>query len=444
MKNKFKKLVNISYEDFGDSIANNEIQLRPARLIPLVKVGDEMALTSIFLSALKYVDEYRNSFFSDIKLSKAGTAHFYTEVCFPKLSKHRFDGLVIVVSAGKIKDAAFFEMKNKNNEIDSKQIQSYMEVIKSICADKMITVSNQFAPNQSQLPYVIKGMSKMNNYHFSWTYLLTIAHLLITKNETNIEDNDQNNIMNEVLRYLEAPESGVTNFNKMKPGWKEVAERIMSKSILKPKDDKVIEAVESWVQEEKDMGLMLSRELGVMVKLGRDSKKYKIDSDIKKLIKSNHLESRLKVIGSVSEILIEADFTSRTVSMSVEVDAPLDKGTKGRLGWILRQIERCKQKYDKEFDSIANELYVDAAIKYRSNGVRHKFSDFESFYELEKSIEITQFKILVIRNFGRNFESVRKFVEMIESMLLEFYKVIIQNLSNWDRPAPKLKNESNS
>ncbi|WP_420315891.1 hypothetical protein [Ekhidna sp.] len=442
MKNKFKKLVGISYEEFQTFIDENEIQLRKARLIPLVKIGDEMALTSIFLSALKYVDEYRNNFFSDIKLSKAGTAYFYTEVCFPKLSKMRFDGLVIVVSAGKIKDAAFFEMKNKNNEIDSKQIQSYVELIKGINVDKMITVSNQFAPNQSQLPYSIKNVAKMNNYHFSWTYLLTIAHLLLTKNETNIDDDDQSNIMKEVLRYLEASESGVTNFNKMKPGWKMVAEKIMSKSSLNAKDDYVIEAVESWVQEEKDMGLMLSRELGVMVKLGRDSKKYKIDSDIKKLVKKNHLESRLKVIGSVSEILIEADFNSRTVSMSVEVDAPLDKGTKGRLGWMIRQIEKCKQKHEKEFNSITNELYIDAAIKYYSNDVRHKFIDFEQFYDLEKSMEITQFKVLIIRNFGRNFESVRKFVEMIESMLLEFYKVIIQNLSNWDRPAPKLKDDS--
>ena len=247
--------------------------------------------------------------------------------------------------------------------------------------------------------------------------------------------------MKEVLAYLEAPESGVTNFNKMKPGWKLVAEKILSKSALKAKDQEVIEAVESWVQEEKDMGLMLSRELGVMVKLGRDSQKYKIDADIKKLVKKNHLQSRLKVIGSVSEILIDADFTSRTVSMSVEVDAPLDKGTKGRLGWMLRQIEKCKQKYDMEFDAIENELYVDASIKYSRNSVRHRFEDFDQFYELDKSAEITQFNIIVIRNFGRNFESVRKFVEIIESMLKEFYKVIIQNLSNWDRPAPKLKED---
>ena len=438
MKKKFKKLVGISEEDFNDYIENKEIFLRAANLIPLHKVGDEMALTSIFLAALRYVNEYRNSFFSDIKLSKAGKALFFTEVNFPGLSKARFDGLIVVISAGKIKDAVFFEMKNKNNDIDPKQIDSYMSVIKSVGVNKMVTVSNQFTPNQSQLPYNIKKTSVINNYHFSWTYLLTVAHLLLFKNEDNIQDDDQGNIMSEVLAYLEAKESGVTDFNKMKAGWKELAEKVLSKSAINPSDKCVIEAVESWVQEEKDMGLMLSRDLGVMVKLGRDSKSYKVDSDIKKLIKTNQLQSTLKVLGSVSEISIEADFTTRTVSMSVSVDAPLDKGLKGRLGWMFRQIEKCKQKHDDVFMNLEKELFVDASIKYSRNIERHVFKDFEKFYELDKSAEIVNFDIVLIRNFGRNFESVRKFVELIEAMLKEYYKVIVQNLSNWDRPAPKL------
>ncbi len=442
MKKKLKKLIGINEEEFKSYIEDGEIKLRKARLIPLIKIGDEMALTSIFLSALKYVDEYRASFFSDIKLSKAGKAKFYTEICFPNISKERFDGLVIIISAGRIKDAAFFEMKNKNNEIDSKQIESYMNLIKGIGVDKMITVSNQFAPNQSQLPYQIKKSSSINNYHFSWTYLLTIAHLLLFKNETNIEDDDQVNIMKEVLAYLEHKDSGVTDFNKMKPGWKAVSEKVLSRSPLNQNDESVIEAVESWVQEEKDMGLMLSRELGVMVKLGRDSKSYKIDTDIKKLIKSHHLQSTLKVVGSVSEISIQADFITRTVSMSVDVDAPLDKGMKGRLGWMLRQIEKSKARYPEEFSKIENEIFIDVIVKYSRSNVRHGLKVFEKFYEIDKASDITQFKVVMIRDFGRTFESVRKFVEVLESMLLEYYMLVVQNLSNWDRPAPKLQEKA--
>jgi len=34
-----------------------------------------------------------------------------------------------------------------------------------------------------------------------------------------------------------------------------------------------------------------------------------------------------------------------------------------------------------------------------------------------------------------------KFVEIIEVILLDYYKVIVQYLSNWEKPAPKISEE---
>jgi hypothetical protein len=41
-----------------------------------------------------------------------------------------------------------------------------------------------------------------------------------------------------------------------------------------------------------------------------------------------------------------------------------------------------------------------------------------------------------------NFSSPVKFVEIIENMLLSYYKVIVQQLTNWKKPAPKIANET--
>jgi hypothetical protein len=41
--------------------------------------------------------------------------------------------------------------------------------------------------------------------HFSWTYLLTKAHLLLFKNNDTIKDEDQIFIMRELLYYMENP-----------------------------------------------------------------------------------------------------------------------------------------------------------------------------------------------------------------------------------------------
>ena len=58
-----KNLIGLKKEIFDSYINSSPIQLRvqPARLIPALKTGDEMALTSIFLSTLRLVKEYRDS-----------------------------------------------------------------------------------------------------------------------------------------------------------------------------------------------------------------------------------------------------------------------------------------------------------------------------------------------------------------------------------------------
>lgn len=439
MKKKISKLVGLSFSEFEEFVESGQIKLSQARLIPLLKMGDEMALTSIFLSALRIVKEFRDQIFKDAKISKAGKAYYFTEICFPDLSECRMDGLLIVVSAGKIKDAAFFEMKNKNNEIDASQISKYCELAKKLGVGNMITVSNEFVSEAKYVPYDLKPSKSISLFHFSWTYILTISKILLHKNQTNIEDDDQIELMKEVVAYLEHKDSGVSGFTKMKPGWKEVVEKIVSNAPLKVTDKIVEEAVLSWQQEEKDMALMLSRELGVLVGQGTKSKKQTFAGLSKQLVNEHVLSSSLSVEGSVSDIEIDAVMGRRTVSMSVTVDAPLDKGNKGKVGWIARQIENCRKKNPEDFNSIESYIWIEAQIKYTAKHEMAKYIDIENLAEIDKSREVVTFKISLIEDAGRKFDSVKKFVEMIEAMLVDFYQILVQNLSNWDRPAPKIK-----
>ncbi|WP_436514552.1 hypothetical protein [Ekhidna sp. To15] len=439
MKKKISKLVGLSFSEFEEFIESGQIKLSKARLIPLLKMGDEMALTSIFLTALRLVKEFRYQIFKDAKLSKAGRAYYFTEICFPDLSESRIDGLLIIVSAGKIKDAAFFEMKNKNNKINAAQIGKYCDLAKKLGAGNMITVSNEFVSESKYVPYDLKAPKSVSLYHYSWTYILTISKILLQKNQTNIDDDDQTEIMKEVVAYLEHKDSGVSGFTKMKSGWKEVVEKIISNAPIKVNDKIVEEAVLSWQQEEKDMALMLSRELGVLVGQGLKSKKQTTSGLSKQLVNDHVLSSSLSVEGSVSDLEIEAVMGRRTISMAVIVDAPLDKGTKGKVGWIGRQLEGCRKKNSEGFEAIENYIWVEAQIKYTSNHERVKYEDIDQLAELDKSKEVVAFKICLVEDAGRKFDSVKKFVETIESMLVDYYQILVQNLSNWDRPAPKIK-----
>ena len=80
---------------------------------------------------------------------------------------------------------------------------------------------------------------------------MTKGQILLFKNETNIEDEDQVEIMKEVLHYIEAPSSGVSGYHKMKDGWKATVENITKRIPLQLSDPKLKEAIESWHEEER-------------------------------------------------------------------------------------------------------------------------------------------------------------------------------------------------
>ena len=69
---KLNNLIGLKKQDFDEFLKNGQIQAQPVRLIPALKIGDEMALTSILLSAFRLIKEYRDALFKEIKLSRKG------------------------------------------------------------------------------------------------------------------------------------------------------------------------------------------------------------------------------------------------------------------------------------------------------------------------------------------------------------------------------------
>ena len=90
-------------------------------------------LASIFLSTLKLVKEFREKFFKEVKFKKAGRQLYYTEVQFSNrdFSDCRFDGLILTVVGGKIKDALFLEFKGKGGTLEGEQVSRYVKFLKS-------------------------------------------------------------------------------------------------------------------------------------------------------------------------------------------------------------------------------------------------------------------------------------------------------------------------
>lgn len=449
MGKKPTKIIGQSFTDFNSLIhSGKEIHLQTARLIPFYKPGDEMALTSIFLSALRLIKEFRKNISQAIGLTSSGYIHIFTEIEFLLFDKKRIDGLIVVVRGKKIVDAVLIEVKNKNNELDEKQISDYAIISKEYGIKKLLTISNQFVSFPTQSPICAKIPKSVSLYHLSWSYILTIAHILLNNKKDNIADKDQVEIMNEVVNYFESQNSGVVGFTQMKSGWTDVVKKISARATLKPTDEIVNDTVSSWLEEERDMALILSRKLGLLVRSGQ--KKFennlmaRINHEKKQLLSNKSLESILQIDGAASDVIVQPNFGNKNIEMSITIDAPQDRKVRPQITWLKNQIKFCKKKNPDLFTKLENELMIGINIKFTSKSKRIRLSELEYAYEDLGSKEIKSFSILQVKYLGRKFESRKFFVKIIEEMLPHFYQGVVQHLKNWEKPAPQMSTKDNS
>jgi len=150
----------------------------------------------------------------------------------------------------------------RNRSKDTSELQKLTEFL--TCSLSLI---NSYRSTQS--PLNIHIPKQVSTYHLSWSFILTIAHILLAENDNNIADADQVEIMKEVVNYFESPNSGILGFTQMKPGWVELTQKANAGASLDVADPCVEDTVSSWLQEERDMALILSRKLGIFVKSGK-------------------------------------------------------------------------------------------------------------------------------------------------------------------------------
>jgi len=442
------KIIGMNIEKFRSLVnTKEEIILHPARLIPFYKPGDEMSLTSIFLSALRLIEEFKESIFKSINLSKSGNILVFTEVEFLLFENKRIDGLLLVVRGKKILEAVILEMKNKNNTIDEAQILSYVEIGKAYGIPKIVTISNQFVSQPTQSPISIKLPKAVQMYHLSWSYILTLAHILLFKNDNNIADEDQVEIMIEVVKYFENSKSGVIGFTQMRPGWTELIQKINTGALIKLDDECLSDTITSWLEEERDMALILSRELGLLVQSVKtkfkDDLNKRIDYEKRELIKTKSIKSILRVNGAVSDIEVSPNFERRNIRMAVNLLAPQDKGIRGQISWLKNQINRLEKKNIEGFSQIKDEIRVEINLKFSNIPIIVALDELDDIYYSYKDKQVKNFNILQIKYLGKKIEGRKAVIDIIESMLLNYYEMIVQYLKKWQKPAPKIVKNNN-
>ena len=447
MSAKPTKLVGLSVGAFEKLLAEGkELNGRHARLLPFYKPGSELALASIFLSTLRLVREFRRHIFRILGLMSSKYVRIYAEAEFLLFDRKRVDGLILIIRGGRIADAAILEVKNKSSELTEQQVADYVGIARAYGIEKVLTISNQFVSFPTQSPLSVRVPRSTSLFHLSWSYILTTAHILLADNDTNIEDADQVEIMREVVNYFESRESGIVGFTQMKPGWVELTRKANAGTSLRLSDQCVEETVSSWLQEERDMALILSRELGLFVKSGqrkfRNDLAGRIKYEKKELVLNRRLESVLVIDGAASPLRINAFFARKNISMSASLSAPRDKKQRGQLSWLRNQLRKAERADPELFAGLKPDLIIEIHLKYGSVPERMRFDELDDAIDVIGGREIRNFSVLYLRYLGREFESRKRIVVTIEKMLVDYYQGILQHLKRWERPAPRIAQKS--
>ena len=413
-----------------------------ARLIPVGKgTQRENRATSVLLAGMSAIHPLSRTLLGEIgqKVGAHAKLECYSQVVFKHdqgKGKFRPDGL-IVLQNGKRIWRSIVESKIGREVLDAQQLQAYIQIAKANGINSIITISNQFASLPTHHPVKIdrappKGISL---FHWSWAHVLTTAILKLESDEIDL--GHQRYLLSEFIRYFEHPSTGVERFTQMNSEWKDVVTQVQQGAGLGRKTEQVFNTIASWHQETRDLCLYLSESLKQKVRPRLPSKHVtdpglRLRDEIKHLKETSQLKFTLTVPDAADDINIIADIRGRTISVSMDVDAPKDKKTaKARINWLLRQLRSSKPE----------NIIIFA---YWPNRTQTSSEELENLRENPELLELPvpnlaprKFSIKLIHHAAGKFSGRRTFIEAIEECVPHFYREVGQRLRAWVPMPPK-------
>ena len=411
-----------------------------ASLIPTTGIGgakeQEMRATSALLSVLSAVPEFSKSLLRQFG-APAGTVETFVEVPFeaPDGRMVRPDGL-IRVSRGKRSWVCLVEVKTGRNMLDREQLETYLDVARTNGFDALVTISNQYSPSAGVHPVKVSGhkLRRVQMHHLSWIALITEA--TIQHEHRGISDPDQAWILEELIRYLEHPNSGALQFEDMGQHWVSVRNSAKDGTLRKT-DPGVEEVVERWIEFMRFLSLQLGRELGAEVRQSlskneRNDQSFRVNSAMQYLESEQSLRGAFSIPDAIAVVGVSANLARRVVEANITVDAPKEGRPRTRVNWVVRQLSKAPDNtrivvsFDRRRDTTSNTL--SALRDEPSKGLL-----------VDNQVNPRRFTNALTADMGvKKGNGQGSFVDSVQTTLEDFYREIVQVLKAWQPPAPKL------
>jgi hypothetical protein len=417
-----------------------------ARLFPiLAETSKEGRTLAIFLATLASVREFRNNLLLALgqKIGTTAKLRTYTEAEFKyakgETNLGRPDGL-LVLDFWNRRWTALMEAKVGKVEISEEQLDRYLELAKKNRIDAVITISNQFSvvPQHHPLRINMAKYKGVQLFHFSWMHILTEADLLTVNRD--VDDDDQAYILSEFLRFISHESAGVQGFTQMPAAWPEVVAKVQAGGTLQRTKD-VADVAEAWMQESRDLCLILSRQLKRLVcqrlsKAALAAPEGQFQEDVGSLCLEQALKTTLMVPDAAAPIDVRADLRRRAVLVSMKLKAPGDKvSSRARLTWLLRQIPAEAQ----------GNIHIRCQWPYAAYPVQYRLQELRDdpgrIEQDEGKLKVASFEVVWLADLAKRFDQRRTFLDELERAVPAFYETVGQHLRAWQPPAPKIAEE---
>jgi hypothetical protein len=226
----------------------------------LSETSREGRAASVFLSSLSVIDTLADALLRRLgrPIGTRTKIQCFTEVVLKSDPQFRPDGLIIIDS-GQQTWSALVECKIGKAIIETEQLEHYVKKARENDIDCVITISNELVPDPRRPPTAVDGRltKAVGHFHYSWLAIRSEAEIAYA--QQLVLDPEKNFILAELIRFLSHPSAGVEGFVQMPSVWPDVINEIGAGRNPKKSDIRLSEIADAWLQQEKELSLILSR-----------------------------------------------------------------------------------------------------------------------------------------------------------------------------------------
>jgi hypothetical protein len=343
---------------------------------------------------------------------------------------------LVIIDSGRDTWSALVECKIGKAKIEVEQLESYVKKARENAINCVITISNELVADPRRPTTTVDGRLTKNVDHFHYSWLAIRSEAEILYRQGLVTDPEKNVILSELIRFLSHPSAGVEGFSQMPAPWPELIAELGSGRSLNKTDERLSHVADAWLQEEKDIALILSRLVSRRC-ISRSEKKLRRggydakDEILSEMMDSGVLATSFTVPDTAADIDVRADMRSRSTRISMTLRATQDrKRPESRLNWLLNQLRSA------DTDGIEIVAHWPGRAKATFAPLAILREEPRRIVEAIANTSPYAFEVAQTCHSPAAFAGRRRFLQDIEAAIQEFYTNVGRRLSAWAPKAP--------